>query len=528
MDPNELTCQKAEKLIPDKSEPWFRANKLFYTGDHWQDANGWSGPMLEHGHALYNQVLLEIQRAFVSKNTIAEVIERHKNAVIGREPAWSLTVRRALGDGEIPTAEEQALIDEAEALLKEWWDQRKAHKLIQEATATMLWSKRGQLRLFVPAVEVDDDGRVPSDDLQTSIGKIYLHRPDPDQATVYIDWNTMLEIGIYIYQKSEQQFAELTYLNGDQTVIQIIGMQAEDEDGEIPLFPVGLGGRLPVFEMNRNRLITDQVIQNQKLLNLALTMLQRNVIQGGFLERTFFNAQMPGEEIEDANAPGGKRFIPGPLHIGPGATNFLSGVVTEDLETGKQTVASPSVTYRDPVPVETFTQTKKAAYITILEEVDQLHAAIASDATASGESRKQARAEFEQSLNETKSEVERAIRWLLETVLAMAAVFSGQPGRFESLRAVADCRIDSGPISADEMRAQKELAEGKIISYKTAQANIGVDDPDAEQQQIDSEQEADSQRQQATLATAVLNAQRQLAGGQASNGLEQPEEGQKE
>ena len=62
-----------------------------------------------------------------------------------------------------------------------------------------------------------------------------------------------------------------------------------------------------------------------------------------------------------------------------------------------------TVNYRDPVPVDTFTQTRQEFRAAILAGVAQTHALISGDATASGESRKQARAEFEASLALTLS-----------------------------------------------------------------------------------------------------------------------------
>jgi hypothetical protein len=520
---DELTLKDAEERIPDRGEDWLKANRAYYHGDHWQDGDGWSGPMLDMKHKLYSQMLLEIQRAFVSKNTIAEVAERHSAGVIGREPRWRLTVRRPLADGEEPTAQEQTLIDEAEMLLNGWWEDRGCHKVLREAAETMLLAKRGSLRLFVPPGLLVD-GLVPREPVEEAIGRIYLHHPEPEQAAVPRDRNTMQDIGIYLFERNNQKLAELIYLDGDWTVIRLA--EATSDEGEEEEQPepwrFNLGGRLTMFEMNRRLLITEQVRQNQKLLNLALTMLQRNVIQGGFLERTFFNAQLPGKDIPDPDRPGETKFVPEPLHVGPGATNFLSGVVTED-DQGNTVVATPSVVYRNPVPVETFAETKREAYSCILEEVDQLHVLITGDATASGESRKQAQTDFRQSLLDSKDQLEKATAWLLETVLAMAAEFSGQAGRYEELRVDAECRVDLGPISGDEQRVARELVEAQIISKRTAMSRVGVDDADAEAGQIATEQEESSQRQQQSLATAVLNAQRQLAGGQQSTGLEQPE-----
>jgi len=516
-----VTLKEAEKLIPDRGADWLAANQLFYTGDHWQDGQGWSGPLLEATHALYNEILLEIQRGFVSKNTIKEIVDRHKDGVVGREPMWNMALRRPLAENEEPTADEKTLIDEAEALLTDWWDNRKAHKTIQDAATTLLWAGRGVLRLFVPPGELED-GLIPQADLQTSVDRLYLDDPEPDQATVHTDKRTMQDIGVYLYQEDEQERAELVYLDGGgNTVIRIVGRETDEDDAE-PLFTLPLSGHLTLFEMERETLVTEQIRQLQKSQNLALTMLQRNVIQGGFLERTFFNAQLPGREIDDPYAPDGKKFVPDALYVGPGATNFLSGVVTED-EQGRQVVANPSVTYRDPVPVTTFRETKEEMYRCILEEAHQLHATISGDAVAAADSRKQARQDFEQSLRDTRTELENAIRWLLETVLAMAATFSGQPGYFDTLRAVATCRLELGPISADDQRVAAELVEKKVISRETAMSRVGVDDVDAEKTKIEEEQDSDSQRQQQTLATAVLNAQRQMASGAGSNGLERPE-----
>jgi hypothetical protein len=164
---------------------------------------------------------------------------------------------------------------------------------------------------------------------------------------------------------------------------------------------------------------------------------------------------------------------------------------------------NPSINYRDPVSVQTFDDTERSAYRSILEETNQLHVMINGDATASGESRKQARADFENSIGPTVAQAERAIRWLLETLLAMGAAFAGQPVRYADLRAVVTCRVSSGPISADEQEQTRKNVETKLLSKETGMARIGVDDVDAEQAKIASEGETASQAQQ-TNATAIL------------------------
>lgn len=520
-----LTLKQVGELIPDRGAGWLKANRLFYMGDHWQGAAGWAGPMLNDRHELYRQTIIEIQRAFVSKNAIAEVVNRHVGGVAGREPMWSLTVRRSLAEGEKPSPEEQRLIDEGESLLTTWWDGQQgvvssedelvgAHKALQTAVATMLLSRRGLLRLFVPPGQLDENGQVRREALEQSIKKIFVHHPEPAQAAVVVDKAQMARLGCYVYEEQKKQKGELTYLDQGRTVVRII---SEGDDAPGVGGVLDLNGRLTMYEMRRPLLITEQVQQLQRGVNLALTMLQRNVVQAGFLERTFFNTQLPGKEVPDPDNPGQTKFVPQPLHVGAGVTNFLSGVTSEDSE-GNVQVLTPSVVYRDPVAVDTFVATREAMYRSLLEEVQQLHALISGDATASGESRKQARGDYEGSLLLTKSEVNAALRWLLETVLAMAAVFSGQPGRFAGLRVNAEARVNLGPMAADDQKMIMDQVDKGLLSKETGRSKLGVEDTEAEAERVASE----AQGEKTLLSTALLNAQRGVDSGAASRGLEQP------
>jgi hypothetical protein len=479
---NELTIPQIQQLLRDRTPVCIGVNAKFFAGDHWQCGAGWSGPTPPAGPG-YQAVMEEIRRAFVSKNAIREVVGRHVGGVIGREPVWSLTVRRPLADGEEPTAEEQALIKEAEAILTEWWDQRGTHKLLQKATATLLRSDRAPLRLFVPHGLLVD-GRVPPSDLRTALFRIYADHLAPEQATVLTDRSTMQDGSVYVYEEDRQTYAELSFLEGDQTVLRtLLGDMAQETR-------LDLGGQLLVHELQRDALITEQVRQHQMLLNLALTMLSRNVVQGGFLERIITNGMPPGQWTKDATT-GKDVFQPAPMKVGAGTTNFINGLPIKDEKGNVTDYTDAGVVYRDPVSIETFRGTREVAYLGILEEAHQLHAAIAGDATASGESRRQAMADFIVDLLLTLPELNKAGRWLLETGLGLAAIFSGQAGRFASLRATFSCRIDPGPLSADELRLIIELVNAKLMSRETGMSRVGIEDVVAELARLLTEAETD-------------------------------------
>jgi hypothetical protein len=494
MHGDELTIDDALKVVAEGLYEYWQEGRSFHLGDHWQDGLGWIGPQPDNrADEDYKTVMASIQKAFVSKNVIAEVIKRHRNAVLGTPPAWAITTREPLETGEEPSPEDQALIAEAEMLLTDWWDKRQAYSILQDAVVPMLYAGRITLRLFIPherRIALEDGSLgIPMLEQEEALKHIFLDVPDPDAANVHVDKDNMEPIGVYVYKAHGLRHAEISYLDeDDNTVLRVLTdagtaeSPASTQDGqgaEVQELRFPTGGHLWMYSMKRDPLITPQAMQLQKLLNLAFTMMGRNVVQAGFLERLILNAQVPGHwEGDDVTEP--RHFVPDEMFFGAGTTNMLQGVTIEDDVTGRVVVANPSVVYRDPVPVTTFTQTKQATYISILEETHQLHAFISGDATASGESRVQARADFRSDLELTAPDVGAAVRWLLEALLAVAGEFSGQPGKFDRLRADVNVRVNPGPLSPDEKRVILEQYKEGVWSLQKTLTLLGEEDVAAE------------------------------------------------
>jgi len=414
--------------------------------------------------------MMEIERIFAPVNAVAEVTQRHAAAVLGHEPAWSFAPVRPLKDGEEPTAAEQALIAEAEAALTVWWDARGAHTTLQAACIALLLAGRAPLRLFVPAglLETTETGlRVPTAPLDASLARIYLETPDPTACRVVRDPLTLAEAGVYHYNDDDgNERAEMTYLDTDgKTIVRVLG--GDDEQAAA----LDLGGRLTIYEQRGDMLITEPVRRQQDHLNMHHTMMGRNGVLAGFVSRIFFNAQLP--EV---------------LDIGGGTTNNIVGVPIYDQAGQPAGYATPNYVREEPVSPVTFIEAQRATKFALLEQTHQLHALLDGDGALSGESRKQARADFELSILPTAAQAARAIRWLLETALTMAAAFSGQAGRYAGLRAVVTLRTDTGPVSADDQQAARENKAAGLLSLATAMARVGVDDPDAEAAAIAAEQ----------------------------------------
>ncbi|MCB0099485.1 MAG: hypothetical protein KDE46_27315, partial [Caldilineaceae bacterium] len=154
---------------------------------------------------------------------------------------------------------------------------------------------------------------------------------------------------------------------------------------------------------------------------------------------------------------------------------------------GRRTIATPNVLWRDPVDVTSFRTTREASYHAILEQVNMAHYTLSGDSRLSAESRRQSLSDYSKDLRITANAGERAMRWLLETVLKMAATFAGDPTRFDDLR--AQVTISANPAIADpEMwLAVDQLVTSRMISREKGMSEVGVSDIDAELNRIASE-----------------------------------------
>jgi hypothetical protein len=529
-----LTLQDAKKLIPDAAAAWLKANRAYRDGDHWQRGAGWVGPQPDKNDTT---TWGNIRKVFVSRQVIGELVSRHVDAVLGDKPQWTVQVERPLDDDEKPTTEEQALIDEAKGILDAYWERRGAvsaehdekitpYDAVTHALKNALYFRRGVLRLFIPARFLDEQGRIPQTELAAALDVVYLQSLEPHEGTVALDRRTMEEAGIYIYKDDNRERAEVVYIaeaaSTEQDQPQPTGLTVfrviTSGDDEAEIAALDLGGRLTIYEVNVPLLITEQVRSLQAQLNMNLTMMGRNTVMAGFLERIILNGQLPFH-VETDKETGQLVRVEDELKVGPGTTNVIAGVEYTD-SAGNRHLANPNVIYRDPVTPDTFIKSEAALYVALLSEAKQTHALINGDAAASGESRIQARADFYNSVLPSARETETALTWLLETVLKLAAVISGQPDRYDALTVAVQARINTGPLTADERRIIVEMVEKSILSLKTALGMLGISDVEAELEQIAQEQEEKSQRESATLAAGLLEARARVQSGQASNGLE--------
>lgn len=502
----EFTLETVEEIVRTRGEENSFKALLFYNGDHWQGGIGWIGPQYPTDHLLFSETMLQIRRTFISKNVVSETVDRHVSGVLGRQLHWKLVAKEVpppieepdpitkqpiLKPGQ-PDPSTQALITEGQDALVSWWDKRDVLETLKRAVAGLLCVKRSPLRLSIPPTLRDENGAIPqAATLEEAMDYIYLDHMGWDEeyleqvmptATVWTNKSSRESLSLFFYkewtgEKEAEERAEVSYVDKEGfTVLKVI-----NKDGDVaPAVRLPLGGRILIHEMIRKALISPQVMSQQKSLNKTLTMKDRNDTQGGYLERFFLNVKWPTTEVR--NADGTTEEIATPIQTGPGTMNSLQGSSFQD-EQGVTHILNPSVQFRDPVPATTFIESSKATYIGMLTEVSQLHHA-STDADVSGESRKQSRESYIKDLQSTANPLETAVRWIIETVLAEAAFLSGQVGKFDSLRAYVQAKIDPGPVSPDDMRVAAEMIDRGVWDWETGVSATGVDDVDSIKQRL--------------------------------------------
>lgn len=475
-------------------------NRLFFQGDHWQNGDGWIGPHPELTNTAFSDVMQEIANIFTSKNVVRETVLRHTLGVVGRNIQWGFAPIAPVdsADGQ-PDEQTKRLIKEAENIIRPWLLSRKVPTLLRDAVCTLLLSERSGIQLMIPsglADEVDGKLVIRAATVEEALTFIYPEHPLPDNACVIQDQMTKQEAGLWRYTigkseegdelassetetttpDSETNYVAICFVDEDgDTVIRVY--QEDQEESKAESF-LDMGGRIPMFEMRRPALITTQVQQAQRALNLAETMIPRTAITAGFMERVLVDAQLPGEpEIVDGEETG--RWIEKPFYTGAGTTNFIESSTFEDEE-GKIKSKNADVKWREPIPADGPIKASDKHYRSILDEVSQLHVVMAGDSNPSGSSRLTARIEYLATLQLTQGEVEAAFRFIVDTALAMAEALAMTPGKYtKTIRAQCACRLDGGPLLPAE-RAAIETSIGKTISQETAMMLCGVEDVAAE------------------------------------------------
>lgn len=432
--------------------------------------------------------------------------------------------------------DEEALVNEAREAYLAFWDDQKPLKAFKQALTNRLLTGRGAIRIFVPArfVSLDANGKPrarKAKDLKEAMKMIYIEAVAPDVSRVAEDVFTRDLLGITKLQRQTKSEGTLDYLeisfvdDLDRTFIGLYdkAASAANKSGAAALAaipapaapadrapaalppasnqesataktdapaaasplpsdiilsdPLELNGKLPIFEMKGEPLITPQMRRQQYLVNHAFTMAGFVMTEAGVSEMALTNVELETETVKDS--AGRTKEVPKRLKRGGASVNNFIGVETVGKD-GSAQLATPGIHFKEPSSVKTMQEGKDLGYSAMLEESCQQYADISGDANISGESRIQATSDFILFSGDFKTDADQLGVWAGETVLNYAACLCGRAGAYYEIRHTFESKLRVSLPTSDERNTSISEMNAKIKSRQRAQMDAGITDPDAE------------------------------------------------
>lgn len=451
----------------------------YYTDEH---IKYWIGSRPDDKDPYKEKVWREIKRVFVSANFVKECIDRHVEALIGNFPEIKLK--------SSTESQPTALIEAGEKEISKWLSQMFRSASTQEscedmnpiiqALTRMCVLGKGYLRLFA---------RSRYKNSEDFYKKVSLHAPDKSQVRMFYDDEGTLEAIEYLFADRKIERQELDPVTGVLT-FKIYRDEGDKEKGiTIDQYELDLNHNWTIVELKAPALITKSIKSLQNAINLDLTMLARNVVQAGFLERLLLNAQTPGEFIESES--GNLEFIPDPggYTAGPGTTAVVTGIPIGDNPNNPENYTTPSVVFRDPVDVTTFEKTLNTYVPRMYHEFGQGHLLSAGDGAISGVSRIQLSMDFSNKLKRQIETVENSLEMVFYTALLMLAHHSGRVEQYKKVEAVVELSLQDHLLTPEEHQQIREDFTAGIMSHETTLQLLDVGDPTAEIERKSAERE---------------------------------------
>lgn len=480
----------------------YRANYLYVEkGNHWQGGAHW--PVNYPTPDIARKQLAKVQPMFCAVDAIGDGVGRQRDALTGREITIEFQPVEPAGKDGAPSEAQVRQADEARAWFANWWDAVGLWDKVRKAHDRAAWGKRGPMRVrFLPgAVQLDEvEGAPPRTTLTDGLGfadalaKVTLSAELPKDALLYTDPETEEQACIIRIAEDGKEAAEVWFREGERVVRRIL--HADNLVDEYTLPPTA---GLPLREVTGELLVTAAVRQQQAQINYTKTILTRVMQTAGHREKFALGIEEPGEwsltpppagvPLRTAADSQGNAlyFHPGSWETGPEIISIVQPRIIDGGDKGEVPLDTEIVMV-DPVDPEYVTKALESQRASFAHEIKQGHAFVRDMAT-SGEKQKQDRADFQKRVESYKQSTELAVAGVLTSAGRNALLMTkpGDPmiGFFDRFRIVCTLHIDTGPLSADEIRMDVELAEKGIKPRAQVMASAGgVEDFDVAEDAI--------------------------------------------
>ncbi len=507
-----------------------------YLDDFWQGGVGTLLPTVGGKYTKNLNAVLE--KRFVFRNVIKEVVGRVAGAFYGKAPNWKyqqngvdLINPNQLTSVELEKAkkDQQALLDDAfleiDKALGDFWTRQNVSDQLGKAFQSRLAFGRGSWRLYIPTKykrknattaagnepNVDNETNPENEGVSEAEAGEFVQFPSiaeaikamriefipPTQGRLLDDGGELFSIVKYQVRRDWStrdtvNVIEFSFVdNSDRTFIGTVDEKSgisKITDANLSS-PFDFAGLTTLGEFRGMPYVTKALYKNNQLVNLALTCAGFSLVDNGFGEMVLTNVEL---ETKKVMGPDGTEIdVPTDIKRGGGAVQNFVGIETVDESTGSVRRESPGVTFREPTAVTTFKDGYDLGYVACLQEAGQLYALISGDATASGESRIQALADFLLKIGPYKSEVDEQGGWLLTVVRLWAAQLANQ--QLAGYGVVYDSRVHVANLSDTEKQSVMNMRKDGVISRETERVLLGIDVPALENELVLREQAAPPQ-----------------------------------
>ncbi len=473
-----------DKAIETKKVCFEEAYKMIVLRDHWLDGKGLtiSIPKSKTGQGVKDKYA----ELFTAQNILLEVCQRSRDAV--GKINWRFVPVRDLGtvteteevNGQTievkvpgtPNEDEQVLMQEADAALTVWWDEKKVWSKIKDAILYGLFARAAKhkttssvvIRLFVPStanVEIDGVQALQASNLVDALRLIEVEVPSPLHSGVLRDENHIVQGAFLENPEAEARFLEEVYLEGGQTIIRVTR-----DDGEPTTSSYNLGNRLTMVELVFETLIDEMMIANQKAHNKCLTALTGNL--DGMLnpERILINSGLDPKEM---------------LEVGAGTLQSYVGIPIYDSQNRISGYTTPNFERLDPIDPQNIINTAEFFENRIVFAARQRHTKIIGDAAVSNVSRIGATNDHKAAVATIAEGVQDTVRQLLATALRWAAhILDPQADEvFEVLRPDVVVVVTATLPTPEDNADTRASFESGLLDQEEAMTRIGVEDPAA-------------------------------------------------
>jgi hypothetical protein len=474
--------------------PTLAQRRAFASGDQWGPGGIWWRGLRP---ATDSTITMEdIERLFVQDDRIGPALDRRVGAKLGKDPEFSAVYEEQEAGPDAPvTAETDPLLDEVNDGLGAWWRDALVHKVLKVVSRAADWAGWCPVRINIPDTFADQATYGSAKSLAEALEIIDIQAVDPVQGGALRDEHGRIAGYFYRFQdledgatieKVELHTAEAIAVYRLPAVTLDLDGGPEDTD-EVPSEPVQPNPapnvlfdprrrRRPRFQMNtlefEHSVLSQSVIDKQGSLNEEWANLRRNSQTGAFRQYIIKNAK----PMQDAQ---GK---PMDYIFGPNIVLELYGVPELDpmnnVPNGR--LNNVDVQVVEPAPPETF-----------IKVIDELRRSLDGDfdqgwahemnMRVSGASKQEAREAFEKGIIMQGPALIELIRWILETVLALAAWLEGRPDKYAGITLTPRLYLEVSRGNLELFKALIPAYAAGLVSLETVvESNPGTTDVQTE------------------------------------------------